>query len=129
MKTAVDASVLWSLVNREPDALCRAARDGVFLICPVAFAEIAPACASNWELLDELDRLSIKYDPILPPAAWKEGQIFKIYRRAGGPRRAMIPDFLIAAHAELQADCVAAGERGCLRIYFPRLRILSAQAA
>jgi predicted nucleic acid-binding protein len=37
----------------------------------------------------------------------------------------LIPDFLIAAHASVQADRLAALDRGYLRTYFPDLRILS----
>jgi predicted nucleic acid-binding protein len=36
----------------------------------------------------------------------------------------LVPDFLIGAHAQRQADRVAAVDRGYLRRYFPRLRIL-----
>jgi predicted nucleic acid-binding protein len=36
----------------------------------------------------------------------------------------MVPDFLIGAHASLQADRLAAADRGYLRRYFPTLRLL-----
>ncbi len=39
----------------------------------------------------------------------------------------MIPDFLIAAHAQLQADQIAAKDRGYLRRYFSNLRCLQPQ--
>lgn len=135
MRTAIDASVLWSLINEEADApgwqaaLERASRDGDLIICPIAFAEIAPAYASEAQLVEDLDRLTISYDPLLPAAAWKAGQIFKAYRRAGGPRVSMIPDFLIAAHAQVQADRLAAADRGYLRTYFPALPLLTAKRA
>jgi len=38
----------------------------------------------------------------------------------------LIPDFLVAAHALKQADCLVARDRGYLRRYFPSLRVLEA---
>ena len=72
-----------------------------------------------------MDRLHIFYDPITPAAAYLAGQVFLRDRRLGGPRLHLIPDFLIAAHASVQADRLAALDRGYLRTYFPDLRILS----
>lgn len=49
---------------------------------------------------------------------------FRAYRKTGGPREHMIPDFLIAAHAEVQANRLAAVGRGYLRPYFSNLTAL-----
>lgn len=51
--------------------------------------------------------------------AWMEALI--------SARRHLIPDFLIAAHAQTQADCLAARDRGYLRNYFPDLALLDPQ--
>lgn len=36
----------------------------------------------------------------------------------------LIPDFLIAAHAQIDCDRLAAADRGYLRRYFPELSLL-----
>lgn len=40
----------------------------------------------------------------------------------------ILPDFLVAAHASVQADALATEDRGYLRTYFPGVRILSPRA-
>lgn len=48
-------------------------------------------------------------------AAFLAGETFKAYRKAGGPHQHLVPDFLIAAHAQIRADRLAATDRGYLR--------------
>lgn len=131
MTTALDSSVLWAVIKQEPgheqwlQALMQAASEGPLLICPVAFAELAPSTIDETKLLALLARLAIAYDPITPAAAHLAGRTFKQYRKAGGPRQHLVPDFLIAAHAMTQAHRLAAIDRGYLRKWFPKLQLLT----
>lgn len=130
MITAIDSSVLWAIVNEEAgherwiQALIRAASEGPMLICPIAYAELAPSTRDETELMGFLKRLAITYDAISPAAAHFAGVTFKRYRQAGGPRQHLVPDFLIAAHARIQADRLAAIDRGYLRRWFADLALL-----
>jgi predicted nucleic acid-binding protein len=128
--TALDSSVLWAIIRKEPgydqwlQALLRAASEGPLIISPIAFAELAPSTADAPALEAFLSQLSIGYDPITPAAAHLAGLTFKRYRQVGGPRQHLVPDFLIAAHAQIQANRLAALDRGYLRKWFPDLELL-----
>lgn len=131
MISAIDTSVLILIQKRQngwtewKTVLEEAARKGPLIICPVVFGEFSPGYSSWEDAFRDISRLQIRYDPISPEAAWLAGKLFLQYRKEGGPRKTMIPDFLIAAHASVQAGQLAALDRGFLRRYFPSLKLLS----
>ena len=57
-------------------------------------------------------------------ATFLAGETFRKYRDQGGPRQHFIPDFLIAAHAQVDCDRLATADHGYLRTWFPRLPLL-----
>jgi len=130
MKTAIDSSVLHAIFNEESGAggwlevLVGARREGKLVVCEVVLAELALAFRSRHELDEVLGKLGAEFDPIRPETAWLAGRTFMKYRRAGGPRAHLIPDFFIAAHARLQADRLAAVDRGYIRRYFREVSLL-----
>jgi len=42
----------------------------------------------------------------------------------GRATKTILPDFLGVAHAATQADSLATDDRGCLRTYFPNIRLI-----
>jgi len=126
MVTGVDASVVFALYKGEASAeawleiLRRQREFGRLLICDVALA-----FDDEEETLAFFQDLGVSFDPLLPDTAILAGSLFKDYRRRGGPREHLIPDFLIGAHALRQCDQLAAADRGYLRRYFPKLKVIS----
>ena len=130
MITAIDSSVLLAIFNAESDgprwmeALIQARREGRLILCEIVYAEIAPAFDSPESLNQQLERLGIGVTSLDKTAAWQAGMTFWRYRQSGGPREHLIPDFLIAAHAMVHADRLAATDRGYLRRWFKDLELL-----
>lgn len=131
MITAVDSSVLLAIFNAESEgerwlnALIQARREGRLILCEIVYAEIAPAFDERGLLDQRLASMGISLVPINSASAWQAGITFRRYRKEGGPRDYMIPDFIIAAHGLCQADRLAAIDRGYLRRWFEDLPLMA----
>jgi predicted nucleic acid-binding protein len=129
MITAVDTSVLIAIAKAEADAeewtdlLVKAQMEGDLVICDVVAAEYFAILMDQEKFHESLSALGIVFSPTSLESAQLAGRLFREYRLQGGPREHLIPDFLIGAHAQKQADRIAAIDRGYLRRYFPRLKV------
>jgi hypothetical protein len=128
---AVDTSVLLAIFKGEPrgelwlECLQSATESAVLLLSSVVFAEVRSFFPSDEACRKALRSLDLRHSPLTEEASLLAGKIFRAYRHEGGPRKAILPDFLIAAHAAMQAESLATEDRGYLRTYFPSIRLLT----
>lgn len=132
MVTAVDANiVLDTLVGNEAElsaahaALDRAQREGSILISAVSYAEVAQRFRLKAKADDFFALLGCKVDPLDEETAFLAGQFAREYRLRGGTRTRILPDFLIAAHAQLRADRLLTRDKRFFKESFPKIKAVS----
>lgn len=130
MKTAVDSNVLFDILRPNPvhltasrTALSQAAAAGQLVICEAVYAEAGAHFRRQRELDAFLADAGIEFENSTPEACFQAAQAWRQYRSRGGPRTRMLADFLIGAHAELQAGQLLSRDRDFYLQYFPRLRV------
>lgn len=129
MISAVDTSVLLDVFlgdehhgPRSNEWLRQAYDRGAILICDPVYAELAPAFNSREALDEALRKISTSISPIDTDIAYEAGRRWLRYRQAGGPRKRIVTDFLIGAHALATAETFLTRDRGFYATYFPELK-------
>ena len=130
MITAVDSSVLLDVLCDDPiyadgslAALRMASSQGRLIVCECVVAEICPALGDSGtgEFLDDWH---IDFVSSTRESALLAGEHFERYLKRGGKAGRVAADFLIGAHAQLNADRLLARDRGYFRDYFKSLKVI-----
>jgi predicted nucleic acid-binding protein len=131
----VDTNVLLDLVTDDPDwadwSLARleeAALAGPVLINDIVYAETSIRYHRIEDLDTMLSRAMIEIAATPRSALFLAGKAFQRYRRAGGMRTGVLPDFFIGAHAAVEGWPLLTRDGGRYRRYFPKVRLIAPPA-
>ncbi len=91
---------------------------------PIIFAELSPNFATAAILEQNLSKLNILIASLELTECHRAGQAFALYRKRGGEREAILPDFLIGAQAEIRGWPIVTRDRKGFASYFPEVEII-----
>lgn len=128
----VDANVLLDLVTA-PNAwsdwsaaeLRRAAAAGPLFANDVVFAEVSIGFLRIEDTERVFAEAKVAVAPMPRPALFRAGKAFHEYRRRGGTRTGVLPDFFIGAHAEAAGMRLLTRDGGRYRSYFPDVPLIA----
>jgi len=131
MITAIDTNVLLDILipnevfcSRSLRSVDDATTEGTLVICDLVYAELCIHFPSQRECDEFLDATDIRVEPLDRAAHFLASRIWRKYRQQGGPRSRILADFLVGAHAQMQATRLLSRDRGFYRKLFPALQVV-----
>lgn len=94
-------------------------------INPIIYAELS----LNYESIETLDArvaaLELALRDLPRAALFLAAQAFRQYRRSGGSKTGVLPDFFIGAHAAVLGCAILTRDAARYRSYFPTVKLLT----
>jgi predicted nucleic acid-binding protein len=129
--TLVDSNVLIDLFIDDPvwsDWLIARLRErslnGPLYINDVVYAESSTRSAMQEDFEAALKTADIRVRPIPPAALFLAGKAYRQYRRAGGTRTGVLPDFFIGAQASTERLALLTRDFRRYNHYFPDVALI-----
>lgn len=98
-------------------------------INPVIYAELSLMFDTVEALDAAVERMELRFQELPRPSLFLAGKAFIRYRRDGGNKHNVLPDFFIGAHAAVQRCGILTRDARRYRSYFPTVDLLTPAAA
>jgi len=94
-------------------------------INPIIYAEISLSFSTLEGLDSAVSTLALELREIPRPALFLAAKAFVQYRRRGGSKLQVLPDFFIGAHAAVEGWPLLTRDASRIRTYFPTLEVIA----
>jgi len=128
----VDTNVLLDVVTRDPawvdwskHQLEAAALRDQLAINQVVYSELSVGFTAIEQVEEVLGLVGITIVQMSRPALFMAGRVFQEYRRRGGSRTGVLPDFFIGAQAAVLRAQLITRDAGRYRSYFPTVELIA----
>ncbi len=127
----VDTNVLLDIVTNDPAwaawslrQLEAAELQGALVVNSVVYAELSVRFRSLQAVEEKVAELGLTVATIPRLALFLAGKAYQRYRRAGGARTGVLPDFFIGAHAAAEGLPLITRDPRRFRTYFPDVQLV-----
>ena len=132
MMLLVDSYVLVDVLQNDPQwadwsigQLRAQSKVHELAINPIIYAEISLSFSTIEALDGVVDTLMLSVRDIPRPALFLAAKAFVQYRRRGGRKTQVLPDFFIGAHAAVARWPLLTRDASRFRTYFPSLHVIT----
>ena len=110
----------WSISQMRAQASLHA-----LVINPIIYAEVSLSFSTREALEDVVRTLALELLEIPRPALFLAAKAYAQYRRRGGSKLQVLPDFFIGAHAAVEGWPLLTRDANRFKTYFPTLEVLA----
>lgn len=128
----VDTNVLLDVLQDDPEwadwsisQLRAQSQVHELAINPVIYAEVSLSFSTIEALERVVEQMQLTLEELPRPALFLAGKAFGQYRRRGGTKAQVLPDFFIGAHAAVRGWPLLTRDASRFRTYFPGLTVLA----
>lgn len=127
----VDTNILIDILMRDADwfvwskaTMTTHAVEGL-LINDIVYAELAPRYTSEVALDNAIAEFELTLERVPKSALYVAGRAYADYRKRGGIRTSLLPDFFIGAHAATVGLPIITRDTRRYRAYFPDVTLIA----